>query len=471
MKVLFFSINNFQANGIRLLASLLNREGIGFQICFIDLTENFGPAQSKFVTEIIEKEKPGIICISVSSCDFVTARNLTRSVKSSYEIPVIWGGIHASISPHSCLQYADYVCKGEGESAFIDFIKDNSADIPGIWHKVNNKITDRGSGLLTSDLDSLPLPLYGYGKHYLIKNNNLTLAEDPLLNKLEYHIMASRGCRFNCSYCCSPLIRKLYGKGFLRARSVDHVISEMKTALEKNPRLISFVFFDDNFSDDAEWVDEFCEKYNEKIHMPFSIYLNPSIVKEWLVEKLKKIGLIGVIVGIQSADQYIRKEIFLRNEIDEVLINSSMIFHKHKIDVSYDIIFSEFDTEKSKREGVNLLNRLYRPFTINVYRLKYYPGTHISKTAINNGLISDADLIGVENSVISGNIARDSRLRKDIWFSVYELFGLNKALDRFLTMVSNSKHVGKYKMPVMFIYTLRTYFVFVRDKIKYAFPK
>ena len=58
-----------------------------------------------------------------------------------------------------------------------------------------------------------------------------------------YLIMTSRGCPFNCSYCCNSAYNALYchEKNHVRRRSPQNVIEELKLAKEKwKLRLVSF---------------------------------------------------------------------------------------------------------------------------------------------------------------------------------------------------------------------------------------
>ncbi|HEO64054.1 MAG TPA: radical SAM protein, partial [Candidatus Omnitrophica bacterium] len=69
----------------------------------------------------IVRENPVLIGISLMSVEYFKSCCLTKFLKSFLKgIPIIWGGIHPTISPEDCLNYADYVCLGEGEMAMLD---------------------------------------------------------------------------------------------------------------------------------------------------------------------------------------------------------------------------------------------------------------------------------------------------------------------------------------------------------------
>lgn len=46
---------------------------------------------------------------------FDNAVQITKKLKANLDVPVMWGGVHPTMRPSECLDYADIVCIGEGE--------------------------------------------------------------------------------------------------------------------------------------------------------------------------------------------------------------------------------------------------------------------------------------------------------------------------------------------------------------------
>ena len=95
--------------------------------------------------ELLADVRPQVIGISVSSVCFRTASWITRRIKKHFSIPVVWGGIHAIISPEDCIREADVVCTGEGEDAFYDIVerirnKEPLSGIKNTWIRSGNRI-------------------------------------------------------------------------------------------------------------------------------------------------------------------------------------------------------------------------------------------------------------------------------------------------------------------------------------------
>ncbi|MBI5888053.1 MAG: B12-binding domain-containing radical SAM protein [Deltaproteobacteria bacterium] len=154
--------------------------------------------------------------------DLVGITTMTTLAPRAYEIagefrkrgvPVILGGIHASMMLEEASQHADSVVMGEAEGIWPAVLDDF------INHRL--KKSYKGTGL--HNLEGLPRPKLDLLKKDGYFSNNL--------------IMASRGCPHDCHYCS---VTTFWGKGF-RYRPIREVALELRS-LEDKP-----VFFaDDN---------------------------------------------------------------------------------------------------------------------------------------------------------------------------------------------------------------------------------
>ena len=64
--------------------------------------------------------------------------------------PIIYGGVHAAISPELCIKEADIVCIGEGEGALLELInalekKKPINKIKNLWIKSSKGIINKSS--------------------------------------------------------------------------------------------------------------------------------------------------------------------------------------------------------------------------------------------------------------------------------------------------------------------------------------
>jgi len=111
------------------------------------LDHDLNPQQDiELLIKLLRQLKPKIVGISVGSSALVSAKHITRAIKENTEALVVWGGIHAIISPEECIEYADIVCIGEGEKPMLELTQKLEAglsvdEIPNLWVKSPRGIT------------------------------------------------------------------------------------------------------------------------------------------------------------------------------------------------------------------------------------------------------------------------------------------------------------------------------------------
>jgi len=404
--------------GIRLLSALLKQAGFNVELLFIPNMEyelkRRGFHNRSFVTKYSEMaleqitdfcRDADLIGLSLISRDLDAAIDVTNALKQNLKTSVIWGGFHPTIFPEESLEFADMVCIGEGERPLLELVelmdagKDYS-NVSGIWIKKNMKRNPVGQ--LIQNLDAMPFSDYDFSTQYLLTaerieplTSDLFLKymkatfpalrpsnykrKEPIPGSVAYHIIGKRGCPMNCTFCGSPQLKKIYaGQKYVRRRSVDNIISELKSIKAR------FDFFSDvNFPDDCfmmmpvQYVKEFCEKYKEEINMPFYCLTNPSSITEDRLEYFVDAGLIHLDVGIQSGSKRIT-ELYNRVNANRGVENAIALINRFedRLFPYYDfIIDNPLETEKDQRATLELISKMKRPFKIRVYSFVPYPGT------------------------------------------------------------------------------------------------
>ena len=126
---------------------------------------------------------------------------------------------------------------------------------------------------------------------------------------------------------------KLYqGKGtIVRRFSVERTIKEIEDVKSKY-RTQFIKFGDDLFAFRADaWLEEFTEKYLERIHIPFNCYLRFDVVDDKLLALLKKAGCYSVHLSVDSTSKYVREEILGRKMRDVNIVNQLKLIHSFDI--------------------------------------------------------------------------------------------------------------------------------------------
>lgn len=415
---------------------------------FLPPTENDKNALKK----LSEKINPDAILMSVNSMSFWNGVAVTELFK---DIPVIWGGLQPMVDPESCLKHVNIIVRGEGEGAIVDLLKKikekKSIDkIENIWIKRGNKIIKNKFRPLLSNLDELPFPDYSPKNKFYILGGKI-YKNNPLPHfKYEYNITSSRGCPFSCKYCVNHMYNKMFNNKYLRRRSVNSVMNELREAKKNMPKLKVINFWDDVFINDISWLEDFLEKYNKEIKLPFFAYGNAKYVNDKVIKLLKKSNIIFFDLGLQSGSEYIRKDVFGRIDSDKDILKADKILAEHKITRGYDVIFSEFETEETFREGVDFFLKLKKPFKVQRNVLAYYPNFEITNIALKEKKIKKERIASYGKEVTS-QIMSKKESEKFPLMNYYYFFGKKFIPNFFIKYMIKNKWHKKYPKKIVFV--------------------
>lgn len=347
--------------------------------------------------DFIGEKRPACIGISLVAKDFPAACDVTKAIKSAYpDIPIVWGGIHPTTSPEVCVEYADYACVGEAEQTMLD-MADAARDgrsfdsINNLCFKRNGEFVRNPLYPLVEDLDSLPgvrqLPPNAYvmvgGRIEPMNAGHLRRYRYGFRGAL-YKILSSRGCPHNCTYCCNHFLRQLYGRWPIRQRSVEHVISEMESAMREGPRVEYFDLTDDCFlATNVEYVAEFCKAYKARIGVPFIVKGTARYFTKDKMDLLVDAGLGWINMGLQSGSDRTCQEIFDRRVSAEGFLEAARLINRYPVAAYYDLIVDNpFETDEDRLQTIYTLMRTPKPFFVLIFSLTFFEGTMIRKRAL-----------------------------------------------------------------------------------------
>jgi anaerobic magnesium-protoporphyrin IX monomethyl ester cyclase len=348
-----------------------------------------------------------LIGISMMTCHFDQAIHVTSFLRKRVQIPIIWGGIHPTLRPVECLEYADMVCVGEGETSFSELVSEmsngkqwESLSIQGIQKRDGSQILSTAPGPLIMNLDELPFPDYDLEHQFILYKGNIVKLDSQLLAKCLgycYQPLFSRGCPYACTYCCNNAVNKLYGyKLPLRRRSVDNKIKELKAAVNLMPQLLTISIADDSFlTQSLEDVRDFAAKYKKEIGLPLNMLSTPSAVSISKLEALVDAGMHSIAVGIQSTSPRMMDLYHRRDSVDELLAVSARIAQvaqkkKKFISPRFDFILDNpWETAEDIEANIRFCMKLKKPNFIARFSLTFYPGTELYEKAREEGIITD----------------------------------------------------------------------------------
>lgn len=276
-------LNSHYPVGLASLHAYLEREG--------------HTVKTLFLNDFPEDACMGIIDKHIHGMDVLGLQVLSHNRVCTYRVieryrdtlPIVLGGIHASVMYEQLLQKYPFVTVviGEGEitlSELLDGEKD-PCDIDGIAFSINGTVVKTPDRALIADLDTLPFP-----KHEAFWNEERTVAS----------VLTSRGCPFKCSFCSLDVISRRR----VRYRSVDSVISELKHMKDTLPRLVGVWIHDDSFLLDEKRAIALCNRIAE---LPFRLRIICSArfkpFSEDLMFAMERAGVVWVLFGLESGCQ------------------------------------------------------------------------------------------------------------------------------------------------------------------------
>lgn len=426
MKIALIDASHYITNyGLRCISSYLCHNNFETKLIFLspENLDGTGWGNWGFRQEIYEElanltNDCDIIGFSVFSSYYHTAAALSNFLKGKFPGKLlIWGGIHATVSPDTSIMHCDIVCLGEGEETMLEIAKavrnkESVCDILGIWIKAKDGgIIKNDIRPLEQNLDKYPFQDYNANHMFMIKEGHLHSVTEDMMKELlmmgnagqryfglktsdnyQYLTMTSRGCPNHCTYCCNNHYHKIYqGKGiFLRTRSIEHIIGELEEVI-RNYNYINFIsFFDDDFcARPISFIEMFCEQYKTRINLPFKCNFNPIGLTREKISLLSDAGLISIEVGLQSGSEDIHKNCYKRSFHAKKFMKTTKILAEYpKIKKFFDIILDNpYENEQDIAKTVLFLAEMPKPFYLSMFSLTFFPGTELYTKAINESLI------------------------------------------------------------------------------------
>ncbi|MBU1201203.1 MAG: B12-binding domain-containing radical SAM protein [Nanoarchaeota archaeon] len=430
-----------------------------FQTSLIHLTNNI--PKKEFVKRI-KDENPDLIGFSIFSHQRADAEKYVGFIRDAkINIPIIIGGVHATTDPEDAIRIkgVNYVCVGEGEYPLLDlcntlYEQKNTTNIPNIWVKEKQKIIQNEIRPLLQNLDELSFP-----DREMFDYKNLSDTKMGVFN-----VLATRGCPYNCTYCCNHVYQKIYkNKGkYVRFRKPEFVIQEIKEGLKKYPYLKYVNLEDDAFCLDKKFVKEFSKEFKKKIGKPFNANTRVNLINDEVAKNLSKGGCIHVAVGIESGNQQIREKILKRFMTNEQIHNAIKTCHKYGITVgTYNIIGLPQESIKNVLETIKL-NVKSKADSMHVSIFQPYPNTELYNYCIKNKMIKNSKV----STFFGEYLLKNNTITKEevtfaykyfyIYAKVYKTIGKLKIIEKTLDKTFTAKKTHKLQLaiyPIMFFIT------------------
>ncbi len=393
--------------GLMSIAAVLEHAGATVEILDLNLLRlPFDEVMAEIGTRRFD-----VIGIGGMTTVYYYMKLLSLALKRAYpDVPVIGGGSACSASPRTILERTgiDVACVGEGEPVIVELIQrllegsDLSA-IPGICYLDDSATVIETAGRpRMANIEDLPYPAYhlvdlepyiantAAHKYPLVGRVAERVAEagiDPERARRPVMLFAKRGCPFACNFCYRNFGRKVV------PTSVEHTLAHIDLLAERYSTA-HFVFGDEIFNIDKDWVRAFCERViaEDRRYVFGTINgLRANLIDEPLLDVMRRAGFCSIGIGIESFYDPTLKAM-RKGQKAEQIVRALRLARQAGFEISSaQLLFGyETDGRASMRANVEALDALgfeHAGFSIPCP----YPGTELYDIARDRGLIEDEE--------------------------------------------------------------------------------
>jgi radical SAM superfamily enzyme YgiQ (UPF0313 family) len=307
--------------GLMALAAWVRERRPGFRFRILDQSIDPNAAEAAVIDAVVT-DRVGVLGLSAMTCGSRRAAELARAVKArSPGTIVVMGGPHPSNDPDGAMRESaiDYAIAGEGEIPFEKLLVriadgGDPAEVPGVFSRRGDVVTQCAPGELVQDLDELPHPAYDLiDPRPFWRHQGFTL-----MGRRPYMpLFTSRGCPYQCTYC-----HKIFGARF-RTRSPGRVL-DMMEEIARRHGVREFEILDDAFNireDRAMAILDGVQARVPGARLLFPNGLRTDLMSHAFIDALARAGTQYVSFAVESASPRIQALVRKGLDLDRVKDN------------------------------------------------------------------------------------------------------------------------------------------------------
>ncbi|MBU1864494.1 MAG: B12-binding domain-containing radical SAM protein [Candidatus Omnitrophica bacterium] len=337
------------------MASLsANLKHDGHTVRLIDLQAE--TLSQKALGTILSKESPDIVGITAMTPTLGMAFDIAQLSKSLLpKVPVVFGGVHPTVSPESVFEHTsvDFIVRGEGEEVLRLLFKqgiDNPENIPGVcWRQDDGTCVIAEKAPLIKDITKLVPPDY---------------TSFPVERYVEYirdlrgirgiSMIVTRGCPYQCSFCT---VKETMGTLWRRLDPTYAVELMLKLCTDFD--LEGIWFKDSIFNFSFDWTKTFAQALiAQKNPYQFQINTRVDLVRQEELSLLKEAGLRQVDLGIESGSSKSLQKLKKNITRDQIVVSVKLL-KRAGIQISgFFMIGIPGETEEDVAETISLVKEL-----------------------------------------------------------------------------------------------------------------
>lgn len=341
--------------------------------------------------------------------DLVGITSMTMQAPRAYQIadqfrrrgiPVVMGGIHASMLPEEAAQHADAVFIGEAEEIWPQVIEDAEKSHLKKYYKQDKPPALDKMIMPRWDLMNLGIYPRRFG------------SSRPMMP-----LFTTRGCPYGCKFCAAS---KFYGRSF-RTRPLDVVQQEIQGTKAKE-----LFFTDDNIGAQEDYSRELFRMVRRQNVRWMSQISTKVLQNPDLLELAAASGCFYLFIGMESLNQ--KNLISVNKGFNDVAAYEELIVRTKKAGIvpilSFIFGFDE-DISDQFRITVEFLRRNQVGF-VTFYILTPSPGTDLYQEFAAEDRIREVDwsLYDGTHAVFNPEGRSHDSLEKEYWETYREMYSL-----------------------------------------------
>ncbi|MBL7197455.1 MAG: B12-binding domain-containing radical SAM protein [Candidatus Omnitrophica bacterium] len=288
------------------------------------LDTGIGNLSLEEIKKELEDFVPQIICLNalIWEADLVH-KVAALSKKLNKDIIILIQGQLASLAKEYLLQdkNIDCVVIGEGEITIVELLKNleknkDLSEVEGIVYRSEGRVASTNPRAYIENLDEITISSSTWNLIDIKEYAEYSNWNGSLKERFYIPILTSRGCPFDCTFCC---VRNIYGKRY-RVRSPENVLSEIKFLHEKY-HVKEIHIFDAVFNYDVERAKKIClliinSGMNLSLAFPYGV--RADVMTEELITLLREAGTYKLVYGIETATPRLQKMIMKNLDLEQV---------------------------------------------------------------------------------------------------------------------------------------------------------
>lgn len=405
--------------GISMIATVLKNKGHQVEL----LVVCGATPLAKTLESLIKRFKPKLFCLTAVTTQFPVICKIADIVKKiDPSLFIVVGGAHVSLNPDSAIQEVsiDAICVGEGEHAIIELA--NHLGMGSFPSKIQNMWIKNTTSLAIEKNSQRP---------FLENLDDLPFIDRKMWEQwvahLEYGptVLVGRGCPFKCEYCSNHALAKLTNGKYVRFRSPENIIGEIRHILEIMPQVDSVAFEVETLGASVSFVLEFCgklESFNKTLQVPLQFSTNFALTDKLVNDEdkmkvvftaLQKANFNTLNIGLESGSEQLRKDVLRRpNYSNKNIIQFSKMAKEYGININMFVLMGfPHETRDKFKETIKVV-RSCQPQTVYLSIFYPYPGTELYNIAIKEYLVKE------------GNVTKNERRKANLnlpGFSKYQI--------------------------------------------------